>query len=65
MISARVKWPPQHPPRGALALREHGSSIANHAQSQRVKKHVLTAITGSKLRALREYVRAHKNHAVV
>jgi hypothetical protein len=36
---------------------ERGVSIANHSQSQRVKKHALATIRGIKLRPLREYVR--------
>lgn len=36
---------------------ERGRSIANHAQSQRVKAHALRKITAPRLRMLREYVR--------
>lgn len=36
---------------------ERGDGIAKHSQSQRVKKHALKAIRGSKLRDLRDYVR--------
>jgi hypothetical protein len=38
---------------------ECGSSIANHAQSQRVKEHALKTIRGSRLRSLQEYLREH------
>ena len=40
-------------------LPEKGTTIANHAQSQRVKKHAMRAIKGRDLRELQEYLREH------